>query len=357
MTSPTNGFSTLIGTSVNIAATATDLTSNGAQGVVTKVDFYNGSTLIGSDTAAPYTVSWTPSQAGSYTLSAVATDSQGASSKSSGISVVVVSSQQTPSITYFFPSSGTPGAEIYIVGTNLSAVNGVNFNKVAASTFSVDSSTLVIARVPGSATTGPVSVFGGGSNAQSSEKFIILPTKNTVVISQIYADGGRNWADYTHDFVELYNPGTVPLSLTGWSLQIAMQGTSAWCVIPLTGTIPSRGYYLVGLSGKNSYSNLPQTDANGDFDLGGRQGKVALMKSITPIKGQSPVGISTLLDFVGYGQANAYEGSYAAPAPDRYYSILRERNTDTNTNGWDFILDYANPRNTATPVISTELRR
>lgn len=325
--------------------------------MVAKVDFYNGSTLISSDTTAPYTAIWTPSQAGSYTLSAIATDSQGASSKSGSITVVVVASQQTPSITNVFPSSGTPGAEIYIMGSNLSAVNGVKFNGVAASTFSVDSSTLVIARVPSNSTTGSVSISAGGGNAQSAGEFNILPTKNTAVISQIYADGGRSWGDYSHDFVELYNPGVVPLSLTGWSLQIAMPGSSGWFVIPLSGSIPSHGYYLVGLAGKNRYSNLPKTDASADFDLGGRQGKVALMKSTSAIKGQTPVGSSALVDFVGYGQANAYEGSYAAPAPDRYYSILRERNADTNTNGWDFIIDYATPHNTATPVISTELRR
>ena len=243
------------------------------------------------------------------------------------------------------------------MGTNLSAVNEVKFNGVGASTFSVDSDTLVISRVPSNASTGPVSVSTGGVTAQSSQMFTVLPTKNTAVISQIYADGGRSWADYSHDFVELYNPGTTPLSLTGWSLQIAVPGYTSWFVIPLSGTIPSHGYYLVGLAGNNRFSNLPSTDASANFDLGGRQGKVALIKSTTPITTPSPVGISTLVDFVGYGQANASEGNYPAPAPDRFYCILRDRNTDTNTNGWDFLLDYANPRNTATPVISTELRR
>jgi hypothetical protein len=39
-----------------------------------------------------------------------------------------------------------------------------------------------------------------------------------VVISQVYG-GGNSGATYTHDFIELFNRGTVPISLAGWSVQ------------------------------------------------------------------------------------------------------------------------------------------
>ena len=68
--------------------------------------------------------------------------------------------------------------------------------------------------------------------------------------------------------------------------------------------------------------------------------------------GASPLGLANLSDFVGYGPANAYEGSYPAISPERYHAIFRanEGATDTNDNYADFDWNYAAPRNSATPV-------
>ena len=42
-----------------------------------------------------------------------------------------------------------------------------------------------------------------------------------VVISQVYGGGGNSGAPFTHDFIELFNRGSAPASLSGWSLQYA----------------------------------------------------------------------------------------------------------------------------------------
>ena len=42
-----------------------------------------------------------------------------------------------------------------------------------------------------------------------------------IVISQVYGGGGNAGAPYTHDFIELFNRGTTPVSIGGWSLQYA----------------------------------------------------------------------------------------------------------------------------------------
>ena len=52
---------------------------------------------------------------------------------------------------------------------------------------------------------------------------ILLPStthaqSDGVVISQIYGGGGNSGATFTHDFVELFNPGPDPVVLTGWSV-------------------------------------------------------------------------------------------------------------------------------------------
>jgi cellulose 1,4-beta-cellobiosidase len=84
LTSPTAGSTFTAPATVSLAATASD-----SDGTVTKVDFYNGATLLGTDTTAPYTYSWTNVAAGSYTVSAKATDNSGNTTSTSGTAITV----------------------------------------------------------------------------------------------------------------------------------------------------------------------------------------------------------------------------------------------------------------------------
>src|SRR5207237_9533983 len=45
-----------------------------------------------------------------------------------------------------------------------------------------------------------------------------------VVISQVYGGGGNSGATLKNDFVELFNPGTAAVALTGCSVQYAPSG-------------------------------------------------------------------------------------------------------------------------------------
>ena len=57
-----------------------------------------------------------------------------------------------------------------------------------------------------------------------------------VVISQVYGGGGNAGATLTHDFIELFNPGTTAVILDGWSVQYtSAAGTGTWQVTPLAG--------------------------------------------------------------------------------------------------------------------------
>lgn len=84
ITAPLNGASFTAPASVTINANAAD-----ANGTITKVDFYNGSTLLGTDATSPYSYSWTGVAAGNYSLTAVATDNGGATTTSTAVAIVV----------------------------------------------------------------------------------------------------------------------------------------------------------------------------------------------------------------------------------------------------------------------------
>ncbi len=78
--SPVNNSTYAEPAAVTIEAAAFD-----EDGTISKVDFYHGSTLLGTDTAAPYSFTWNNVPAGdcgSYRLSAKAVDNQGAVSTS-----------------------------------------------------------------------------------------------------------------------------------------------------------------------------------------------------------------------------------------------------------------------------------
>ncbi|HRH49470.1 MAG TPA: Ig-like domain-containing protein [Panacibacter sp.] len=84
LTSPLSTDSFTEPATVTINATAID-----NDGTVTKVEFYNGSILLGTDETSPYSLDWTNVPAGNYTISAWATDNDGYSSISNLVNIVV----------------------------------------------------------------------------------------------------------------------------------------------------------------------------------------------------------------------------------------------------------------------------
>jgi chitinase len=86
ITAPANNTSVTAPGSVNIQATAAD-----SDGTIAKVEFFNGATSLGTDNSAPYSFSWSNIAAGTYTITAVATDDKGATTTSTAVTVTVSS--------------------------------------------------------------------------------------------------------------------------------------------------------------------------------------------------------------------------------------------------------------------------
>jgi GH18 family chitinase len=84
ITQPTQNQVFTTPTNITINANAAD-----ADGTVTKVDFYNGTTLLGTDLTAPYSFVWQNPSAGTYSITAKATDNQGAATTSTAVTIVV----------------------------------------------------------------------------------------------------------------------------------------------------------------------------------------------------------------------------------------------------------------------------
>ena len=91
LTSPSSGSTFTAPATISIAASAND-----SDGTIARVEFVTGSTLLGSDTTAPYTFAWGGVPAGTYSVTARAIDDDGAMTTSPPITVTVGAAPPPP---------------------------------------------------------------------------------------------------------------------------------------------------------------------------------------------------------------------------------------------------------------------
>lgn len=101
ITAPANNAVYTAPANINISATASD-----ADGTIKSVKFYSGSTLLKTDSTSPYSFTWTSVPAGSYSLTAKATDNHGLTT-TSAIVKVSVARNQAPIVTIISPPNDT----------------------------------------------------------------------------------------------------------------------------------------------------------------------------------------------------------------------------------------------------------
>jgi hypothetical protein len=160
----------------------------------------------------------------------------------------------------------------------------------------------------------------------------------------------------------LFNRGGEAVDLTGWSVQYASAtGASNFGsnVTAISGSIAPGQYFLVQeASGGAAGNALPNADASGAINLASGAGKVILADTTTGLAcngGSNPCGAAQLaqvVDLVGYGNANFFEGSAPAPSIDAARADFRASDgcADANDNAADFAAATPAPRNTSSPA-------
>jgi uncharacterized protein (TIGR03437 family) len=184
----------------------------------------------------------------------------------------------------------------------------------------------------------------------------------SVVISQLYGGGGNSGSALKNDFIEIFNRGMTIVDISGWSVQYrSATGTSGnWSVTNLcssttagTCLLQPGQYRLVQEAAGAGGTVEINEDVAGNIDMSASGGKVALVSSTTSLGTSTcPITGAGVQDFVGYGSANCFEGSAAAPAPSATNADFRKLDgcQDTNNNSTDFQTATANPRNSSSAV-------
>jgi len=217
LTAPANGATFTAPASITLTATAAD-----TDGTVARVDFYNGTTLLGSDTTAPYSFTWSSVAAGTYALKATAVDNTGATG-SSAIATVTVSANQAPTATLTAPANGatfTAPASITLtasaadadgtvarvdfyngttlLGSDTTAPYSFTWSSVAAGTYALKATAVDNAGATGSSATATITVSA-------------VMTPPTAVVFQASTDHATNVTSY---LLEIFASGADPNTAT-----------------------------------------------------------------------------------------------------------------------------------------------
>ena len=182
------------------------------------------------------------------------------------------------------------------------------------------------------------------------------------MISQVYGGGGNTGAPLTSDYVELYNRSATRCATHGMVDSVRERsgtgffGANSSQLTELSGTIQAGKYFLVGEAAGATGAAIPTADLTDPtpINLSGSAGKVALVTGTTGLgcngsttAACSAAALARIVDLVGYGSANFFEGAGAAPTLSNSTAAIRNDGgaADTNNNNLDFTAGTPNPRN------------
>jgi hypothetical protein len=133
LSAPADGSQFALGTTITVSANAGD-----SDGSVVDVDFTANGQNIGDARSAPFAIGWTPTQQGTYTLQARATDNRGGMTPSATRSVQILPPNTPPTVTLTQPADGSSVASGSIVGIAANASDSDPGGTVAKVEFFVD---------------------------------------------------------------------------------------------------------------------------------------------------------------------------------------------------------------------------
>lgn len=149
LTAPANNATYALPADITVTASASAVERNGS---LTQVEFYANDVLIGTDTASPFSITWSNPAPGTYVLTARATDNLGAQTTSAARSITVTGANAAPTVSltapannakYYLPASLTVNASASGIETNTPVTqveffaNGVLIGTDTASPWSI----------------------------------------------------------------------------------------------------------------------------------------------------------------------------------------------------------------------------
>ena len=184
--------------------------------------------------------------------------------------------------------------------------------------------------------------------ATASAPAAAAPDASDVVISEVYGGGGSTSSAWNRDYVELYNPTDEAIDLSHTSVQYRAAGSTGnpSGVTVLSGSVPAKGYFLVGEATGSAGAAVPTPAVSGSIAMSGSSATVFLADQTTALT-TPPTGSITddlaILDVVGYGSTNTFETAAASGTSSSTSAARDAAGTDTNDNSKDLTVAAGTP--------------
>ena len=269
LTNPQNYSIFPAGSNIGIDANATDV-----DGTVTAVQFFQGTNSLGIFTNAPYSMVWSNVLAGSYAVTAVATDNIGVTNTSAVVNFMVTPvsvSITNPPNNAIIVASLTNLTLMATAGDSAGTVTQVQFFQGSTSLGIATSSPYSVVW-----TNAPVGNYGLKAVAFDNAGYSATSSVMNITITPLFATNTMNLWLKADSLAGLTNnaPVSTWYDSSGWGNN-ATQSSPGNQPLYVTNTI--NGLPVVQFNGSSSYFNLPY------FMNGATQGEaLVVLKSTTP---------------------------------------------------------------------------
>ncbi|MEQ8240764.1 MAG: polysaccharide lyase family 7 protein, partial [Cyclobacteriaceae bacterium] len=198
--SPSNDTNFEPGSDITITAEAED-----SDGTITKVEFFEGSTKLGEATSAPYSFTWTGAAEGNYTISAKATDNEGASRTSLGVDISVAVQVDVTGVNLAEVGAITVGGTLQLeaaISPSEATNKNVVFESDNTSVATVSESGLVTGISVGSATVTVTTDEGGFTDTKAVHVLAPSTGMNWAMLQPITSTGVPDGANVSAHLVD-----------------------------------------------------------------------------------------------------------------------------------------------------------
>ncbi|MDQ8204955.1 Ig-like domain-containing protein [Pelagicoccus sp. SDUM812003] len=285
LVSPVSGDVFAEGETITVSASASD-----EDGSVSLVEFYADGVKIGEASQAPFSVDWSGATAGEVTLSAVATDNEGATGSSEAVSIGI-----------FFSDGGEPiqeaesgSSEGAVIVVDDASASGGQYIEFADPEGLVSGMTYTITNVG----SGMAMEAADSDSAYGGSIYQQTPTgerNQQFVITDL---GGGNYSIFAlenEENVDAYGGRDATSGTIGtWVANASRYPNQNWTLIEdgdaYRFKTTNRGDYSIGVAGESS-------DAGADIDWSAESGSDYQRWTITPVSGGGSASESNYVEF------------------------------------------------------------
>ncbi len=284
LTAPANGASAVAPASFTLTANASD-----SDGTISKVEFKSNGVLLGTDTSAPYSWTYSNVAAGTYAITAVATDNSGTAATSNTATVTVTSTP--PTVTLTAPANGASAvapasftltanasdsdgtiskvefkSNGVLLGTDTSAPYSWTYSNVAAGTYAITAVATDNSGTAATSNTATVTVTSTPPTvtltAPANGASAVAPASFTLTANASDSDGTISKVEFKSNGVLLGTDTSAPYS---WTYSNVAAGTYAITAVATdnSGTAATSGTATVTVTpGTVSLTRSYKYDAN-----------------------------------------------------------------------------------------------